>query len=83
VAAAHHREAGVAVAVAYASHLLIDATTPQGVQFFWPLGSEKIYLDPGIVGHAAIVTVVIWTGCLGAVTLQASERTSLPLPGRG
>ena len=74
------RRTGGAVAVAYLSHLAIDTTTPQGVQFFWPLVPEKIHLDPGIGGHAAIVTVVFWVVCLGALTIRGSDVVTLPSP---
>lgn len=76
------RTAG-AVAVAYLSHLLIDTTTPQGVQFLWPVVTEKIHLDPGIGGHAAVVTAVLWVVCPAALAVRTSDAVSLPSPNWG
>lgn len=67
VVAISDRTAGETVAVSYASHLLIDSTTPMGVPLFYPLVSEHIYLDVGIAGHAPVPTAFIWSGCLAAL----------------
>lgn len=80
LAFAHHRRAGGAVAVTYASHLLIDATTPQGVQFFWPVVPEKMTLDVGVGGHAPEATLAFWVVCLGLLALSHSERPWPPIP---
>lgn len=77
------RRTGGAVAVAYLSHLAIDTTTPHGVQFLWPVVAEKIHLDPGIGGHAAIVTVTLWVGCLGTLAVHKSNGLALPAPDWG
>lgn len=53
--------------VAYASHLLIDITTPKGIPLLYPLLDERLYLDIGIGGHAPETTLTLWVLCLGAV----------------
>lgn len=70
--AARDSRAGGAVGVAYASHLLIDTTTPKGVPLLYPLVADRIHLDPGIGGHAPEVTLVFWALCLGLLAVRAS-----------
>ncbi len=82
VAAALERRSGGAVAVAYLSHLCIDATVEPGVPLFWPAVDNRLLFDPGIGGHAPIATVVLWGGCLGLLAARASGAASVPLPNR-
>lgn len=68
-----NRAAGVAVGVAYASHLLIDATTPAGVPLFYPVSSARFGVSIG--GHSRVATLVLWAGCL-ALLYQRRRRRS-------
>jgi inner membrane protein len=66
-------QTGGTLAVAYLSHLLIDTTTPQGVQWLWPLVTEKIHVDLVIGGHAPIVTLSFWVVCLGLLLVWGRD----------
>jgi len=67
VAVAATRGSSVAGAVGsgYASHLLIDATTPKGVPLAYPLSSESFAVPVG--GHSLPVTVLLWGVCLAVL----------------
>jgi len=66
-----------AVGAAYGSHVLIDVTTPKGIPLVYPLLTERIYLDPGIGGHAPSTTLVLWVVCLGVVGYRAQSWYAL------
>jgi inner membrane protein len=59
-----HRTAGATVAVAYASHLLIDVTTPEGIPPLSPLSDRIVYVALPTTGHSPVPTLVLWTGSL-------------------
>lgn len=60
-----NRAAGLAVGVAYASHLAIDATTPAGVPLLYPLSTVRVGVALG--GHSTPATALIWVVCLAAL----------------
>lgn len=64
LAAARGRIPAKAVAAGYASHLLLDVTTPAGVPVLYPLVSERLYLDLPTTGHSPVPTVALWACCL-------------------
>ncbi|MFC7116135.1 metal-dependent hydrolase [Natronoarchaeum sp. GCM10025703] len=70
--AVRHRATGTAFGAGYVSHLLIDATTPQGVPFLYPGLSESFFfaLPPG--GHSTVGTVILWSGALSLLYVDAS-----------
>jgi len=76
VAAAGDRRSAGALALGYASHLAIDATTPKGVPLFYPV-SDAAYAVP-VNLHSAPATVALWFCCL--TVLVASRRERQPLP---
>lgn len=59
------RRVGAALGVGYASHLLIDATTPTGVPLAYPLASARVSARLG--GHSPAATAVLWSGCLAVL----------------
>lgn len=65
LAARWNRAAGIAVGAGYASHLLLDTTTPAGIPLFFPLSSAGTGLPLG--GHSGAATLLLWTGCFGAL----------------
>lgn len=79
--AARDRRAGWAVGLAYASHLLVDVTTPKGVPLVYPVVADRLYLDLGIGGHAPVVTLVVWTACLAVLAVRGGVP-SMPTAGR-
>lgn len=62
------RTAGLAVGTAYASHLAIDATTAAGVPLLYPLSTRHLGVD--VEGHSPAATLLLWTGCLAALSLH-------------
>jgi inner membrane protein len=64
-AAAHTQRAAGAVGVGYASQLLIDATTEQGIPLLYPLSTAHVGVALG--GHSGPVTAVLWVCCLGVL----------------
>ncbi|MFB6271103.1 MAG: metal-dependent hydrolase [Halobacterium sp.] len=64
------RRLGAAFGVGYASHLLIDTTTPTGVPWLYPLTDTSYYLDLATTGHSPVPTLVFWAGCLGLLWHQ-------------
>lgn len=69
---ATHRAAGGAFAVAYLSHLLIDATTPTGVPLLYPLSAHGFYADLTTTGHSPLPTVFLWIVCIGLLYREAT-----------
>lgn len=67
VVAVADRDTGPAVATGVGSHLLIDVTTPKGIPYLYPLVAERLHHDPGISGHAPLVTLLFWVACLGVL----------------
>ena len=63
--ASRYRAGGMAFGTGYATHLLIDTTTPKGAPHFYPLIESSYYLDLGTTGHSPVPTLLIWTCCLG------------------
>jgi len=59
------RSAGLAVGVGFASHLVIDATTPAGVPLFYPLSDASVGVTLG--GHSRVATALLWLVCLAAL----------------
>jgi len=74
------RDTTFAVAAGYVSHLFIDVTTPKGIPFLYPAVAERIHLDPGISGHAPVVTVLFWVACLGALAYTVREEWVAGVP---
>lgn len=66
-----HSIAG-AVGIGYASQLLIDVTTPQGILLAYPLSTESISVPIG--GHSSLVTILIWIACF--VVLWSNRLTT-------
>jgi inner membrane protein len=62
-----HRTAGGTVAVAYASHLLIDVTTPEGIPPLSPLSDWIVYVALPTTGHSPLPTALLWAGSLWAL----------------
>jgi len=60
------RSAGLAVGVAYASQLAIDATTPAAVPLLYPITTTRVGVELG--GHSWPATVLLWAGCLAALS---------------
>ena len=67
-----NRAAGAAVGVGYASHLVIDATTPAGVPLLYPLSTARVGVTFG--GHSRIATALIWGGCLAVLYRRRHRR---------
>ncbi len=63
VVAARNRTAGGALGAGYASHLLIDGTTPMGVPLAYPLVTDRVGVTLG--GHSPTATAALWACCLG------------------
>ncbi|MHB9288750.1 metal-dependent hydrolase [Halobacteriales archaeon Cl-PHB] len=57
------RRVGYAVGLGYASQLLIDLTTPQGLPLAYPLSDAFVSLH--LDGHSLAATVVLWVVSLG------------------
>jgi inner membrane protein len=79
-----HRTAGATVAVAYASHLLIDVTTPEGVPPLSPLSDRIAYVALPTTGHSPVPTLILWaaslwvlsrTGTLGSLAGRLDPST--------
>ncbi|MFC6826645.1 metal-dependent hydrolase [Halopelagius fulvigenes] len=68
VAATRSRAAAGGVGVGYASHLLIDSTTPMGVPLFYPLSTAHVGVPVG--GHSRPATAVLWLCCLAALWVR-------------
>ncbi|RDI71433.1 metal-dependent hydrolase [Halopelagius longus] len=63
----------MSVGVGYASHLLIDSTTPMGVPLFYPLSTARVGVQMG--GHSGPATAALWLCCLAALwTRRRSGR---------
>jgi len=67
-----------ALGAGYASQLLIDATTPQGIPLLFPLPSAHVSLNPG--GHAPAATALLLAGCLLPLSLHR-VRSGYSIPG--
>jgi len=65
LAAARGRRTAGGVGVGYASHLLVDATTPMGVPVASPLSTTHVGLDLG--GHSPPATAFLWVCCLAVL----------------
>ena len=64
-AAVRWRHAGVAFAIAYLTHPLLDAATTYGTQLFWPFSKYRVGLD--IISIIdPIFTLILLVGCCGA-----------------
>jgi len=59
--AVRDRTVGLAVAVAYGSHLLLDSLSPKGIQWLFPL---RTTWSPGLPIHTVIDTPLLWIGCV-------------------
>lgn len=69
---AAHRVAGGAFAVAYLSHLLIDATTPKGVPLLYPLSDHSFYAGLATTAHSPLPTALLWVVCLGLLSREGT-----------
>lgn len=77
IVAARGRATAGAFGVGYASHLLIDTTTPKGVPHLYPLTAESFHVDFGTTGHSPLPTVALIGGCLLVLWFRRRES-----PGR-
>lgn len=68
--AARDRDSGGAFAVASASHLLVDSTTPMGVPLLSPVVTGYVHLDVGVSGHSPPATAAVWAGCLALLLVE-------------
>lgn len=75
IAAIRSNSVAGAVGSGYASHLLIDATTPKGVPLAYPLSSGSFAVPLG--GHSPPVTVFLWGLCFAVLWRQRSETDNL------
>jgi inner membrane protein len=73
LAATDHSTAG-AVAIAYLSHLLVDATTPMGVPLASPLATE--YVGIALGGHSVAGTVLLWVAA-GSLLVQGENAPTV------
>jgi inner membrane protein len=80
VAALADSETVGAVTAGYASHLVVDVTTPKGIPYLYPAVTGRLYHDPGIGGHDPVVTVVFWVVCLGALSYAVSRERPVGRP---
>lgn len=73
------RRTGVTVAVGlgYASQLLIDATTAQGIPAGFPLWDEHVGIALGT--HSWSATALLWVLCLGALWSVDRRRQESPV----
>ncbi|NHN48416.1 metal-dependent hydrolase [Halostella sp. JP-L12] len=76
VAVARDRRAGAALALGYASHLAIDATTPKGVPLLYPVADASYAVTINL--HSAPATAALWICCLTA--LAAGRLCGRPTP---
>jgi len=55
------KEAGIAFFLGYLLHLALDALTPNGIKFFWPLSSFKIkfFIKSGSIIEEVIFVLVL------------------------
>lgn len=75
IAARWGRPIAGGVGAGYLPHLLVDATTPKGVPFAYPLWSESVFVP--LRGHSTAATVLLWLGCLAVLWwVHASSRDS-------
>ncbi|AGB17319.1 putative membrane-bound metal-dependent hydrolase (DUF457) [Halovivax ruber XH-70] len=72
--AVRDRTAGLAVGLAYGSHLLVDSLSPAGIQWLFPLRTDW---SPGLSIHSPIATVVLWAGCLGLLVVRTDVLDQL------
>lgn len=79
----YRRTAGGAVGVGYASHLLVDSTTPKGVPVLYPLVEHHVYLDLPTTAHSLVLTVVLWAGCVLVLRRARSVPGTTGERGRG
>lgn len=75
VAVSDRRRAG-ALALGYAAHLAVDATTPKGVPLFYPVADASYAVTVNL--HSAPATVALWLCCL--TVLAANRRGERPTP---
>jgi len=75
VAAGDQRRAG-ALALGYAAHLAVDATTPKGVPLLYPASDASYAVTVNL--HSAPATVALWLCCL--TVLAARRRGERPTP---
>lgn len=73
-----YRRAGLTVGVTYASHLLIDVTTPKGIPHLYPFVEENFYLDLWTTGHSPGPTALTWICCLCVLWLIHTGRLDAP-----
>lgn len=66
-----------ALAVGYASQLLIDATTPMGIPLFLPVSGTHVGFDPGFGGHSVPASVGLWIGSLGVLWYARRDEAGL------
>ena len=76
VAAARDRRTAGAVALGYAAHIAVDATTPKGVPLLYPVTDASYAVTLNL--HSAPATVALWLCCL--TVLAAGRRDDLPTP---
>ncbi|MEF8883437.1 MAG: metal-dependent hydrolase, partial [Halapricum sp.] len=73
-----YRRAGLTVGVTYASHLLIDVTTPKGIPHLYPFVEQNFHLDLWTTGHSPGPTALTWICCLGMLWLIHTGRLDAP-----
>lgn len=66
------RSAG-AVALGYASQLLVDALTPRGIPVAYPISSASYGLALG--GHSRLATALCWIGCLAVLGYRRASAS--------
>lgn len=66
------RDVAVAVGLGYASQLLIDVATPEGVVLWYPVSTRVVTLPGDAHGPAA--TVVLWLVCLALLGVERVRR---------
>ncbi|WP_222918910.1 metal-dependent hydrolase [Natrinema sp. SYSU A 869] len=64
------RATALAAALAISSHLLIDALSPMGIQWLFPV---RTTWSPGLDVHGVIATTVLWSVSLGILALRTND----------
>lgn len=70
--AAVSRRAGWALGAGYASHLLIDATTPMAIPLLYPLSAQHVGVT--LDGHSPAATAALWACSAGLVLWRRTRR---------
>lgn len=68
------RAVGLAVALAIGSHLLLDALSPAGIDWLFPLRTSW---SPGVAIHGLAATAVLWTVALGLLARRTDAFEAL------